>query len=69
MVGVEEVFGVLAGKVWNTLKEKGNLTVGEIAKLASLSREEAMAGLGWLARENKIRIEYHGKKRHYSLNE
>ncbi len=69
MAGVEEVFGVLAGKVWNILRENSNLTLGEIAKLASLSREEAMAGLGWLARENKIRIEYHGKKRIYSLNE
>lgn len=52
----EEVFGVNAGKVWQVLKSKGQLSVSSISKQTGLKTNEVYGALGWLGREGKIQI-------------
>ena len=55
---VDEIFGMNAGKVWMALHENaGGLSPEKVLSLTGLSAANAWAGLGWLAREGKMRIE------------
>ena len=47
-------FGRNAGKIWRTLDKYGPLTEDELVKKMRLNKTDFYAGLGWLARENKI---------------
>ena len=47
-------FGENAGKIWETLNEKGPLTKDRLMEITMLDESEFHTGLGWLARENKI---------------
>ncbi len=47
-------FGKNAGRVWHLLNEKGSLKEDDITKETSLSNKDIHAGIGWLAREDKI---------------
>jgi len=47
-------FGGNAGSIWTALNEKGPLKKEEIQKVTHLNKDDLHAGLGWLARENKI---------------
>ena len=51
----EEV-GETAGKVWHLLSEAGPQTVTQLRKKVDASSDLISFGLGWLAREDKIRI-------------
>lgn len=66
---VEEVFGPNAGRVWNTLKEKGALSASAIAKQSQLKLSEVFGALGWLGREGKIQIMNNKKGTKYKLIE
>jgi hypothetical protein len=68
MVEVEVVYGKNAGAVWRTLNEKGQLGIRDIAKQTKLSAIEVNGALGWLARENKVRLLEKGKKILYELS-
>ena len=47
--------GFKAGDVYQALAAAGNaLTVKEIAKVAKISEEETLLGLGWLFKEGKL---------------
>ena len=52
----EDVFGVNAGKVWQTLKTRGSSTIASISKETQLRTDEITGALGWLGREGKIEI-------------
>ena len=54
MVNITTKFGDSAGMIWITLNEKGPLKKEEIQDITHLNKENLHAGLGWLARENKI---------------
>ena len=56
-------FGDSAGKIWQILHEHGHLEEEKILGIAKLTDIEFHAGVGWLARENKI-----AKKDQYELN-
>jgi hypothetical protein len=56
-------FGDSAGKIWQTLYEHGHLEEEKLLELTRLTDSELHAGIGWLARENKI-----AKKDQYELN-
>ncbi len=43
-----------AGKIWSVLNEKGCLKKDDIITMTELNKEDFHAGLGWLARENKV---------------
>ena len=47
-------YGRTAGKIWKTLYEYGPLDEDNLIKKNRLNKNEFYAGLGWLARENKI---------------
>jgi hypothetical protein len=68
MPTVEEKFGNEAGKVWLSLKDSKPLSLQEIKRKAKVNDFLAGAGIGWLAREGKVRLEGKvGNK--YALNE
>lgn len=47
-------FGETAGKIWRALNKEGSLNKSDLLKITKLNEKEIHAGLGWLARENKI---------------
>ena len=57
MIEVTEEFGFNAGRVWKALEMYGPLTETQLIEETSLRKNEVFAAVGWLARENKIRIE------------
>jgi len=58
--------GVDAGKVWSLLNSQGKCNVSNIAKITKIKIQDAYSALGWLAREDKIRISK-GKQINYVL--
>ena len=67
MVVMEAVYGKNAGMVWRALNEKGKLGIRDISKFTKLSVLEVNGAIGWLARENKVRITGNGIKVVYEL--
>ena len=49
------MFGEHAGKIWQILNETGNASEMELKDSLRLSKTEFYSGVGWLARENKIK--------------
>jgi hypothetical protein len=47
-------FGTDAGKIWKELGENGPQNEEELIKKTKLKKSDFFAGLGWLAREDKI---------------
>lgn len=51
-----EMAGFKAGDVYNALASaEKSLSVKEIAKIAGISEEEVLVGMGWLFKEGKIK--------------
>lgn len=50
-----EFFGSRAGEVWKALKS-GEKTLAQIQRVTGLTPKEVSMGLGWLAKEGKVRI-------------
>ena len=48
-------FGENAGKIWHTLYQTGTTDENQLQESTKLSKKEMYAGIGWLARENKIK--------------
>lgn len=47
--------GEIAGKIWEALNEKGELTTKQLKKVTKQKTEKDLyLGLGWLLREDKI---------------
>lgn len=65
MVNVTHKYGKNAGKIWNVLNEHGSMTERSLKRKTGLNGEDLYAGLGWLAKENKITFE----NNYYSLGE
>lgn len=61
--------GLIAGKIWQTLDAEGPLSLGKLVKKVGVPRDSVMQGLGWLAREGKIRIVEQGRSRIVLLGE
>jgi len=59
--------GETAGKVWTFLNEKGEATLSQLKKGVKADPTLILQGIGWLARENKLRIEKKGRYITYSL--
>jgi hypothetical protein len=54
MTTIVEEFGQNAGKVWQTLNQKGPLSQTKLATTTTLNEHELQVAIGWLAREGKI---------------
>ena len=48
------LYGENAGKIWNALNQEGCLKKDKILQITKLDEDDFYAGVGWLARENKI---------------
>ncbi|MCX6814794.1 MAG: winged helix-turn-helix domain-containing protein [Candidatus Aenigmarchaeota archaeon] len=64
---MEVVYGKNAGAVWRALNEKGKLGLRDISKFTKLSMLEVNGAIGWLAKENKVRMVENGAKVFYEL--
>lgn len=51
-----ESVGTVAGQVWTYLKDHGPVTLSKLAREIEVPRDLVMQGVGWLAREGKIRF-------------
>ena len=49
--------GGIAGLIWNYLDQNGSVTLTRLAKEIDAPRDQVMQGVGWLAREGKIRFD------------
>ena len=49
-----ENFGKTAGKIWKALEKYGPLNEDELIIKTKINKNDFYAGIGWLARENKI---------------
>jgi winged helix-turn-helix protein DUF2582 len=59
-----ERIGQAAGAIWTRLHAKGatGLSLTEMKKVPGFSADEALLGIGWLAREGKLSFQTEGKK-------
>jgi len=48
--------GYTAGKIWQVLKEKGEMDITQITKAVDEKSVVVYMALGWLAREDKINL-------------
>ena len=48
--------GKNAGKIWNILNIEGEIDIQNISKLTKIDETDTYLAIGWLARENKIRL-------------
>ena len=56
-----EEIGHAAGVVWQVLEGSESLTITALKKATGLSGDLAVAGLGWLAREDKLHFDASGR--------
>jgi hypothetical protein len=49
--------GSVAGLIWNYLDANGAVTLSKLAKDIEAPRDVVMQGVGWLAREGKVRFD------------
>jgi hypothetical protein len=60
--------GDVAGLVWRYLDEHGEATLSKLVKEIEAPRDMVMQGVGWLAREGKIRFETTPRSKLISLS-
>jgi hypothetical protein len=51
---MNEEIGELAGKVWQTLGLRGEISLTQLPKVMKSKNDVTFQALGWLARENKV---------------
>jgi len=62
--------GETAGEVWRVLADEGApMSLAQLAKRGDQPRDVIMQAIGWLAREDKVRIEENGRTRTIALAE
>ncbi len=61
--------GEIAGKVWMFLKQNGESNLNQLKKGIKADPNVTLQAIGWLAREDKLRIEKRGRFVTYALKE
>ena len=59
--------GTMAGRIWTILRYHGKQSVSALVKRIGAPRDYVMEGIGWLAREGKIRVVEESRVRVVSL--
>ena len=54
---LQEKAGETAGKIWATLNDNGAQTLKQIKKSAKINEKDFYLGLGWLLREDKLKVD------------
>ena len=55
-MGMMEEIGETSGVIWKTLSEKGEMPITRLRKASDLGSTQFLLGLGWLAREGKVKF-------------
>ena len=69
IVSNDEFFGINAGKVWESLKSNGPMSITRLCGNLDMEDNEVFGALGWLGREGRINIEKSRKSYVCSLTE
>ena len=56
-MNIEMEIGEAAGRVWQVLHERGELSKAQLAKATGLTADLTNQTVGWLAREGKLTCE------------
>lgn len=62
-----DLIGETAGKIWHTLNDESPLTIPQLLKSVDAPRDMVMQGIGWLAREGKVKIQQTGRRKFLNL--
>lgn len=65
-IGNEQI-GFAAGKIWNVLSQNGESTLAALKKEIKAPTDLVLAGVGWLAREEKLQFTTSGRSVKLSL--
>ncbi len=60
-------YGENAGKIWHALNDQGPLSQTKLIRTAKLDEDELYSAIGWLARENKVSVDYEQNNAIYRL--
>jgi len=68
-IEVDQIDGIgeVAGVVWDRLNEHGPVALSRLAKEIDAPRDLVMQGIGWLAREGKVKFKEGARGRLISL--
>jgi len=64
---MKDEIGETAGKIWEILKQKGEVNVAQLPRLLNKKSAMVYQGLGWLAREEKVEYQIKAGKTFVSL--
>ena len=64
---MSEVIGDAAGKIWHYLDKHGEASVNKVTTETGLNKNDVQRGIGWLAKEDKLKIEINGRVETLSL--
>ena len=65
---MKDQIGEHAGEIWHLLYNRGKLKLRDIGQATRYGQDMIFLSLGWLLRENKIRIQNDNGKLYYELN-
>ena len=60
---MQEEIGEAAGLIWRTLDTEGSMSKDKLKSKTHLDSELLTMALGWLSRENKIKMQKTGKRK------
>jgi Mn-dependent DtxR family transcriptional regulator len=66
---MKDKIGETAGGIWQILKKKGEVNMGQLPRLMKEKSAIVYQGLGWLAREGKIEYQTREAKTFVSLSD
>ena len=61
--------GTVAGKIWKTLDKNGAMTANALVKELREKSNLVLMGIGWLLREDKLKVRKSGNTTKYALKE
>ncbi len=61
--------GFAAGTIWKKLKEEGEMVITRLQRKSGLPINMFYLGLGWLAREDKVKFRRNKRTIYVSLNQ
>lgn len=64
---MSDTIGTAAGKIWEYLNTHEASSVSKITRETGLSRNYTQRAIGWLAKEDKLKIEMEGRAELLSL--
>lgn len=68
-VSLIDQIGETAGIVWHTLRDEGPMSLAKLVRTVGAPRDLVHQAVGWLAREEKVRIEEIRRSRLVSLTD